>query len=578
MKRIKGKQDNNRRALILFLLLFHLLLNLAVRTISFATDEFIPVAIAAHYAGLDWMGARKFNYYYGYMTLLFFIPFFKIPFIYRNPFLLSQFLAGVNTFFYVIMAARLYDSINLLDDSRNRKQAFWITLISVCCLQVFNIGFGAQVEGLFCLSYMMVFYCLAQMVKGVGNERTAVAMAFFTGIAIINNSRGLVLLIATGIVLAMLLLTDRKKIKEIVVYIAVVAVMMGIHRYVIKPSYMQFFMTGAANTDSGSFLSKLKLTLGEREYFGAFIRVVIGWLWAFNASTLGFFFLAAGAIGRRLFSFWRRKDIKGMIIPAFILLNIVGILLLCSVMCVISAHDLFVLSKSSRADLIIYTRYFAAVTSVTMAYGIYAFVTEEVLKTRKEWLISGIVLYLSCKIFQVYVAPGMDGFQYGVNNTVFISLFLRDFQDSHRYGFVHEERFLLLHLALLLFLVMMRRLAGRKDLFLKLFAVFSAGICVIYCFVVVEKRSDYYTTVLDEEMIQYCLESDKEAIYVSHSMAPVAQYLMPDKKLYFQQNEQELYIVGPEKEKDVDLTQYREIMRTSSWILYEKTDSFTKIP
>ena len=76
--------------MIIFLILFHGICNFNIKMISFSSDEYIPLSIAAKLSGLDWMNSRNFNYYYGYVTLLFFIPVFKIPFIYRNSFLLTQ--------------------------------------------------------------------------------------------------------------------------------------------------------------------------------------------------------------------------------------------------------------------------------------------------------------------------------------------------------------------------------------------------------------------------------------------------------------------------------------------------------
>lgn len=579
IKREKAEKDRYFVMLMLFLAAFHLLLNRYVRIISFSTDEFIPVAVAAHYSGLDWMNARKFNYYYGYLTLVFFIPFFKIPFVYRNPFLLTQCLAGINTFFYLAQAAFLYKSVNLLGDFRNRKQAFWITLAGMCCLQVFNIGFGAQVEGLFCLSYMIVFYCFIQFAKGRENSLTPVIMAVFTGTAMINNSRGIVLLIASVMVLCLQLCSDRRMKKPILLYVTGTALIMCVHQYVVKPSYMQFFMTGAANTDSGSLLGKLELVLTDPEYTKSFVRIVIGWIWALNVSTFGGFFISVIFICRKVSGALRLRKPEQMIIPAFIFLNIAGILALCGTMGVISAHDMFVLGEGSRADMVIYTRYFAAITSITIAYGLYGFLTDSVLTSRKEWRLLFGCSYLSCKLFQVLDAPGMDGFQYGVNNTVFPAMFLQYFQDSHRYGFVLAEKFLLLHVLLFCILLLMKWMQGKKELFLKFSAFLSIGVCIVYSVLIIGPRSDYYMTVFDEKIIEYCKNSDKMNIYAGGSMAPVMQYLLPDKKLYFQMDDQEILIVPFGKEKSVDRMRYREIITTSDWTVFEKIPgSFTKTP
>ncbi len=173
----------------------------------------------------------------------------------------------------------------------------------------------------------------------------------------------------------------------------------------------------------------------------------------------------------------------------------------------------------------------------------------------------------------------MDGFQYGVNNTVFPAMFLQYFQDSHRYGFVLAEKFLLLHVLLFCILLLMKWMQGKKELFLKFSAFLSIGVCIVYSVLIIGPRSDYYMTVFDEKIIEYCKNSDKMNIYAGGSMAPVMQYLLPDKKLYFQMDDQEILIVPFGKEKSVDRMRYREIMTTSDWTIFEKIPgSFTKTP
>lgn len=555
--------------LALFLLVFHFALNLYARTISFASDEFIPLAIAAKFSGLDWLNARKMNYYYGYVTLLFFVPLFKIPFICKNTFFLTQMLLGVNSLFHVIAAVLLYKALNLLFGSEyNRKQSFFITLISTCCLQVFNCGFGVQVESLFCLCYMVVFYRLVKMVQKSKSIFDPIIIAVFTVVAIINNSRGLVLLISVMIVFLARALYSKKSIKDLGLFVLIVIAIMCVHKFLINPEYMKFFVKGAANTDSSSYTDKMKLVLTDVEYFFSFCKTVIGWIWAINVSTFGFFSIAVIAICRQMIAAVKSKAYKHGIIPLFILLNIMGILALGGIMTVVSADKMFNFSEGDRADFIIYTRYFASITSITMAYGLYAWVSDKVLQSGKQKMFFLYLVYLFGNVFQVFVGEKINGFRYGVNNTVFPSLILQNFQDSYRYGFIISKRFLCLNIIILICSMMIIFCMKRKEMLLKVFVVLSMCICIAYASIVVNGRGNYYATMFDNEIIEYCKSSDKETIFVS-SEAPTLQYLLPYKKVYYQLDNQDILIVSPEKEEKVDKTQYQEIIATVDWLVFE---------
>lgn len=563
-------KDNYIVILILFLLIFHFGLNLCARTISFASDEFIPLAIAARLSGLNWLNARKMNYYYGYVTLLFFIPLFKIPFIYKNTFLLTQMLLGINSLFHVIAATLLYKSLNLMSGSDNKKQSFFITLISTCCLQVFNCGFGVQIESLFCLCYMVVFYRLVKMIHKYESVFDSIIIAIFTGIAIINNSRGVVLLISIVIILFSRLLYSKKNIKNLGLFALIIVFVMCVHKYLISPEYMKFFIKGAANTDTSSFANKMKLVLTDVEYFISFIKTVIGGIWAINVSTFGFFIISIIAICRQIVVVVKNRAYQYGIIPLFILLNIIGILVLGGIATVVSANRMFNMAEGDRADFIIYTRYFASIISITMAYGLYAWISDKVLQVRKHKIFFLYFIYLLGNVFQVFVGEKLNGFRYGVNNMVFPSLILQNFQDSYRYGFVISKRFLLLNIIMLFCSIMIIFLMKKKELLLQVLAVLSICICIAYAFIVVKGRSDYYTTMFDDEIIEYCTNCDGETIFVSQD-APTVQVRIPDKKVYYQLDGQDILIISPKEVEKVDQTLYQKIIATSSWLVFEKT-------
>lgn len=559
--------------LIVFLVCFHVICNLGVKIISFSSDEFIPLSIAANYAGLDWSHARPYDYYYGYVTLIFCIPIFKIPFIYKNTFLLTQCLLAINSTFHIIMSAILYKSIILFDkDELKRREIALITIISTCMLQVFVIGMGIQIESLFCLSFVIVFYVLLKLLQGNYRKYEIILMAFFSCVAYVNNSRGIVLIISSVITLFLFSTIEKSERKVFLIYFISLIGLLIIHKYILKPSYMVFFVDGAANTDSSSLIKKMMAIVTKLDYFIAYLKLIIGWIWALIVSTYGLILVSFIMILTEWINTIRERREKEFLSLLFVLLNFCGTFVLASVFAIETSKKLLnMIDKGNRADLLIYVRYMVCVLTFSIAIGLVIYLKSNIFDKYTSKLCFLIFVDVLGKLFYIYVANPINGIRYGVNNSVFLAMIQQNFQDTYRYGNIISDRFWFAQIIMMISVILIFILKHKKKLFLSFFSSVIIFTCIIYTKQIPVNRSNYYNNVIDKELIEYCNNNDGQSIYISNSLAYVGQYLLPDKVVYYDEiNTQDILIVSPKKEKEVDKKIYNLVISTEDWRLYEK--------
>ncbi len=570
---ISRSRDRYLLFLVSFLLVFHILCNLCIRSISFAVDEFIPLGIAADLAGLDWNHARAYDYYYGYITLLFYIPLFKIPAIYQNSYLLTQGILGINSVFHVILSVLLYKTLCLLHpETEKRKINCAITLFSVCILQVFNVSLGAQIESMFYLCFMVVFYLIVRISVGRAHLYEAVLIAVFSWAAYANNTRGLVLLIASALVLALVSVADKKKTAMLLLFLSVTIVLILLHKYVILPEYMTYFESEANNTSSASFISKMKSVFTDVEYLKTFFSAFLGWMWACVANTFGIFLIAGGATLFQLCHLIKRKDYISAAIPGFVLLIFTGSLCLSLINSVNTAYLLLQSGSGDRADVLFYVRYVSCALSVITAYGLEIWI--DVKKDKKKFyaiLFAGEVLLGAW--FFVFILKKMDGFQYAMNNTVFIAMFLKGFQINFRYGTVYAGNgMILVVFTLFLFaaIILASILYGKK-IVLYVLASLQIVFCAVFVNTIAYGRSEYYAEMIDSEIIDYCNSSVAETIYINNSTI-VGQYQIPDKVVCCDYEDQDILILLTAQSFNVQMKEYELVIRTEDWLVYEKKE------
>lgn len=565
-------KDKYKVILLIFLVCFHFICNLGVKIISFSSDEFIPLSIAANCAGLDWSHARAYDYYYGYVTLIFCIPIFKIPFIYKNPFLLTQCLLAINSLFHIIMSIILYKSIILFNKDLRRKNVFLITIISTSILQVFVIGMGIQIESLFCLSHMVVFYILLKILNGNYRNYEIVLMSFFSCVAYMNNSRGIVLIISSAITIFIFGFTDKKRKKVVLIYFSTLIVLLIMHKYIIKPSYMTFFAEKASNTDPSSLIKKMKTVISEFEYLLAYFKTIIGWFWALNVSTYGVILVSLIIILLKWIKAFKKRWQKDFFVYSFILLNFWGTFVVSSMSVIETSKNLLnMVDGGNRADFLIYVRYMTATLTFTFAIGLIDYFQSSFFENNVSKACFLVFVDILGKIFYINVACPINGIRYGVNNSVFLALIQQNFEDTYRYGNIISKRFWIAQIIMMIFVILILELKNKKQLLLSILTAVAVLTCIIYVIKIPVNRSNYYCNLIDKKIIDYCKSIDNENIYISGNKACVGQYLMPDKVVYHDDiNTQDVLIVSPKKEKDVDKNLYHLVMSSENWCLYEK--------
>lgn len=561
--------------MIIFLVLFHGICNFNIRMISFSSDEYIPLSIAAKLSGLDWMNSRNFNYYYGYVTLLFFIPVFKIPFIYRNSFLLTQILLAINSLFHILATVFIYLSACLLfEGKKDKKVIAIISVISSCSLQIFNVSMGIQVEALFVLAYAICFYCIVKVSKDKAGYKEMIALGFFSYVAIANNSRGYVLLISIFMCLAMVCFQGKKYWKYMLCFIISAVVFVSIHKYLINPYYSTLFSSNAHNTTSQPIVENFKLVMTDFEHLKNFIRAFIGWMWSSQLSTLGLFFIVFIMALKEYIEFFKTRDWKKIVVPSFIVLNIIGISILCITMFM---NGIMNGGLTTRADMLFYVRYFVGILIASNVYALYGLVEKKVFVKKWEKILYIVLTIISGILAVRFVAYGVLGTTYGVNNTVVLSLFTNWFDGSYRYGAVDFKSFCYMAIFIAVVAVIIVALQKEKKWLLSFLAVLTIVACLVYDVKIADKKSTYYDTVFAEEIIAECNKDTSLSIYAS-DFATTLQYFVPDGKVYYYFDNQDLIVLTDNKLYWLDQSEYEyePVVKADRWTVFRKTGNIKK--
>lgn len=575
-KNLFGKLDGNIVWMALFLAVIHFICNVQIKTISFATDEIIPLMIAADRAGLDWTHCREMNYYYGYVSLLCYIPIMKLPFIYNNSFLLTQVLFGINSVFHIVATILLYKSLLLIAGNEAKKHnVCLISLICSCVIQFFNVAQGIQIEALFCLFAMITFYCITRISYGHDTVLDYACIGISSCLAYINNGRGIVIIIAGVMVLTyILVLRKGRKWYQFLVYITSMGGLFLFHKLYVKPHYMTYFSINANNTDAGGYVDKIISVLTDLVNFKAFVKMCISWIWSADVSTYGLFILSIILITVACFACLKDREHEKNAVNIFVLLLFWGTLVMATINMIVSARAYFAgVSDMLRADKVFYVRYLTCTLPLVIGMGLVYF-QEEMAKKRMIWLAFVISICLFF-VFSIYVAPRIDGASYGTNNSSFISLMIQGWDNNSRYGIVASNRFILCEIVSVVGLIIY--LIGKYSRqYTRVFG-FVFGLSIIFCSMyagsLTSERGDFYKNCFNQELIEYCKNSDAKTVYVSYNAA-TAQYEMPDKVVYFDQiNTQDLMLVKDDCIAQVDWELYRILEKRDAWYLLYRIDS-----
>lgn len=565
----KVKIDKYAVILVLSMGVLHFITNLFVKTLSFSSDEFIPLSIAAYLSGHDWLHARKMDYYYGYVSLFFYIPILKCKFIYSNTFLLTQCLLAINSVFHIIQTYFIYKSVlNYTQDKTSKKQAAFLSFICCNILQLFATGMGVQIESLFCLSFIASFYIITKYLK-VKTKVSCIMLALLGIVAYAENSRGIVLIIANLLIIVFTCMNvEKKNIKKVFVFILAFIIFYILH-LLIKTEYLQFWQLeeNVKNTDNSSIVKKILLLL-HSDYLNVYFKLILTWIWSACVSTYGILSISLFMVVYAIINNFKEKDNKNIEVALYVFIVFFGTLILTSISAVTAAYSYIMESSGDRCDVMFYVRYLVSSLAPLLIIGLIEFINN------RTKIINGIYIILAVQILFIYIYKSVfehiNGLRYGINNSVYLSLFQNDYIENYRYGYVSNSNFIIAQLILNIFLILMILFWNRKDIFIYIISVISIITIFVYTVKIPANRSEYYWNYFDKDIVSYCNASEYETVYVCQE-APTAQYMMPDKIVYYSDiNSQDLLLVTTDKVSKINLQHYKRVMKKNGWELYER--------
>lgn len=379
-------------------------------------DEVNPLSFGFWLRGEEWTNYLVADgYYYKYGQLLLYLPFVLLI---KNPIILYKVLLIVNTALISLIPIFVYRILNIYLEVESSYKAFLISVLVAILPQVFlNSKFVWAETHLLLLSWIIIFLIM----KCIKNNRNSEKILISAGLGVVSvygymvHTRGIVLFVATFIIIFMIRILWGKKNISIVSFITVSLVMLWIDSKIAieikKILYGNFQNLAGLST---SFINEDYFkSLFSYEGMKVFLSEIAGWLFSCAISTYGLsvfaFMVGIGEIKN-----WFRKvsevEQRESVIFTFFMLCFLGGLLLG---CLFFYPDITVIINGSmirRGDKLIYTRYLDVANVGLCFFALYfIFVKREQRNFYKEKIFTCLLINMLLLFFAASIAPKIEG-------------------------------------------------------------------------------------------------------------------------------------------------------------------------
>ena len=396
--------------------------------IPLVLDEVGTIANAAFLAGDDWsicvqsMG----GFYYKYGQSLLYYPIYKL--LEHDSFLMYKAMIALQ---FLIVSFVPVISYNILRKFFKIESKAYAVLLACAGAGIpsmwLYVSYARADTMMIFLPWVLLLLILKLTMEDMGTKKFALysgLLAFVSVYAYMSHSRGIVLLIATVMTVAIMHIWYKKKMVMYSVYIPATFVFLVIDKIIsrfIKKGVYGEYGTQHASLESLDIETFKKLLTPKG--FIIQVKLIIGWLFNLFASTYGLVIFGIIAtlviIFRTLKS--READAKA-VFSVFGLLAFLGTFALGSIFFFPSAWKFFTGIAVERADRMMYGRYMVSVVTPICTLALYALTSnkEKIIGLKSK--ITAVLLYLvTLMVFVKKVCPALQD-KPETNSRYFISL------------------------------------------------------------------------------------------------------------------------------------------------------------
>lgn len=383
----KLQADKTVKILIYLVSLSILLFYGTKLTLPIVLDDTGTMSNAAYLAGYDWsvINDAMGNYYYKYFQALLYVPLFLWV---RNPFVRYQGIMAIHAVIMSLIPVIVYElSRRFLKVDKKRAAAFALcvgTLPSVILYSQY-----ARADMMMCSLPWFTLFVLMVCQEAIeeGKKKKAVGFsvlaAFFPAAAYMSHTRGIVLIIATVMVVYLFRFFYKKKMVRAVPFWGTLAGLLIADIFLSAYFKARLWPEGAGHASVEAFDFRSLLLLFTPAGIKSMVKLIIGWM--FNAFTSTYGMAAVGFVVCILVLIYNIRKSKSItmeeqVITGFSLLWLLGSAALGLLFMFKPTYDIFTGATLDRSDRMIYGRY------IVNAFGMMTLIAMYTLFCRKEWL------------------------------------------------------------------------------------------------------------------------------------------------------------------------------------------------
>lgn len=396
--------------------------------IPVTNDEVSTLANNAHLLNWDW---RPFlessgNYYFKYAQALLYLPLF---FIFHNPPTLLHAMLTVNSLLTALIAPVCYDLSRKYLKIESVSITFWVSLVAgLTPAPLLYAGYARADIAIIVMPWLVLWLLMKNTDYKEKSKKKfilcTVLISFFSVFAFMAHTRGVVLIIATVMIILFAALYLKQKLVHYPVYVISTAVLLVIDRFLTK--YFKNTIWGADSAKGASvenFDFQALLQIFTPEGFASMVKLIIGWVFNMFTSTYGLSSLGLVVCAILLVkSFSRQKSLSSyeIVVNLFIVLYFLGTFAMSALFFFRPVHAFYTQMGTTRGDRLIFDRYICSALPFLCFTGLYGLICKKELIGLKSKTASLVFQAAFLALFARFVSFRLDNVS--VDRKYFIAL------------------------------------------------------------------------------------------------------------------------------------------------------------
>ena len=422
------KKQDVRNGILLFAIAF-VLMAVSNFTIDLpvTNDEVSTLANDAYLLDLDW---RPFiqssgNYYFKYAQALLYYPFFLL---FHDTETLLHVLLTWNSLFAALIAPICYAICRRHLNIANTKRAFGLALTAgLTPAPLLYAGYARADIAIIVTPWLVVLSLLEGNRASDQSKRNFVfwslGAALFSVFSFMSHSRGVVLIIATAMVVFFARFFLKRKLVSLPVYVVLSGILLVADRFLTRFFKSAVWTNGFRGASLEGFNFRELMKIFTPQGFVNFIRLLIGWTYNMFTSTFGLSALGLLAAFLLFLCIFRKKDRltdSQSVLVLFLLLLFLGTLAMSALFFFRPVNLFYTGEKLSRGDRLIFDRYMSGTLPFLCFIGLYGLLEKENAVGKKTVIFSVFLQLAVLFLFARFVAGRLDN--YSVDRKYFIAL------------------------------------------------------------------------------------------------------------------------------------------------------------